>query len=54
MDSHPATRRLIVRFRNHLEGINESDFAALIEHEVREGRTIEYKRELPGLLIETA
>jgi hypothetical protein len=31
-----------------LEDITEGDLVALIENEVREGRTIDYKRELPG------
>jgi hypothetical protein len=31
-----------------LEEINEDDLVALIENQVREGRTIDYKRELPG------
>jgi hypothetical protein len=31
-----------------LEDISEDDVVALIENQVREGRTIDYKRELPG------
>jgi len=32
----------------HLNDISEDDLLALISNEVREGRTIDYKRELPG------
>src|ERR1039458_9005400 len=34
--------------QKRLEEIKEDDLVALIENQVREGRTIEYKRELPA------
>lgn len=34
--------------QKRLEDISEDDLIAFIENQVREGRTIEYKRELPG------
>jgi predicted HTH transcriptional regulator len=34
--------------QKRLEEVTEGDLVALIENQVREGRTIDYKRELPG------
>jgi hypothetical protein len=34
--------------QKQLEDVTEGDLVALIENQVREGRTIDYKRELPG------
>jgi hypothetical protein len=34
--------------QKHLDNITETDITALITNAVSEGRTIDYKRELPG------